>query len=262
MKKLFCAVLACCLLVVTASADVIWEPDDDFYAAHADQCDYLGRSYYANGQAGFVMVFETPKAEKYVEHYLENGTELYVSFTMEYGGKTWGVVELEDGRTGWVAMEALTLIYDGQSFTEEHEAEFAPYDGSFETLCTSIDQRVIVWTFPGSGKMNCDFAHLNQNYSPLEPDVTWTDSEGRVWGHIGYYMGARGWVCLSDPDNEELPVTEREYDLYPVSAEPDTVPEPEGAARPGTLSLSGTVAAVILLCGVTVVLLLRMRKKR
>lgn len=261
-KYLICELLAVCLLSVTAFADVIWEPNDDFYQQHYEECEYLGRSYYANGQVGFVMVFDTPVAENYVEHYLENGTELYVSFTMEYEGDDWGVVELSDGRTGWVAMSALTLIYDNQSFIEEHEAEFVPYDGSFEKLCTSENQRVIFWTYPGSGKTSGDFETLHQDYSPLQPDVMWTDGEGRVWGRIGYYMAARGWVCLSEPDNEDLPVAERSYDLYlPADPEPtDATVQSGGMAgqKPLTMTVCGAVALV---CGITAVLIVRMKKK-
>lgn len=258
MKKLICTLLAACLLSVPAFADVIWEPNDDFYQQNYEDCEYLGRSYYANGQAGFVMVFDTPVAENYVEHYLENGTELYVSFTMEYEGDDWGVVELSDGRTGWVAMDALALIYDNQSFIEEHEAEFLPYDGAFEDLCTSENRRVIIWTYPGSGQINCDFESLHQDYSPIQPDVTWTDSEGRVWGRIGYYMAARGWVCLSDPGNENLPVTEHTYDLYPAG----DVSQIGAAPAPVTFgSLWGICGAIVLVCGVTAFLIFRMKKK-
>lgn len=267
MKRLFSMLAALWVLAIPAMADVIWTPDDDFFNTHYEECEYLGRSYYANGQAGFVMVFETPEAGKYVEPHLENGTELYVSFTMEHGGTSWGVVELEDGRTGWVAMEALALIYDNQSFMEEHEAEFRPYDGSFEALCTSEDQPVVIWSYPQSGKINCEFEQLNQNYSPLQPEVLWTDSEGRVWGRIGYYMAARGWACLSDPGNTEIPAVEQAYDLYPVqqpgASQSGQTPEQAADTPSGVDRLPAAVGlCVLLVCGVTAGLLVVLKRKR
>ena len=257
MKRLFCIGFAVCLLAVTASADVIWAPNDDFYNQHYEECEYLGRSYYTNGQEGGVALYQRP-GSGYV-HVLENGIELYLSFIYaDAAGTIWGVAEFNnEGDTGWVDMADLLLIYDNQAFIEEHETEFLPYDGAFEELCTSEDQRVIVWTYPGSGRINCDLEHLNQSYSPLAPDVTWTDAEGRVWGRFGYFMAARGWVCLSDPGNEKLPVIEREYDLYPTG----NLAEVGEASSITFGNIWGVSLAVLAVCAVTAVLVFRMKKK-
>lgn len=258
MKKFLCTVLAVCLLAVTASADLIWTPPDDFYNTHANQCEHLSRSFYTNGVEGGVALYEKPGGKNITV--LENGVALFVSFTYEKDGTVWGVVEYGENReTGWLDMKDMLLIYDNQSFTEEHEAEFKTYDGSFDELCKSVDQRVIFWSYPGSGQIVADFKYLTQSYSALQPDSVWTDADGRVWGHIGYYMAARGWVCLSDPANENLPVTEREYDLYP-SGDPDKV---SVAQVPATMDNIWVVcAAVAAVCGVTAVLIFGMRKKK
>ena len=34
-------------------ADLILEPEDQFYQAHADQCEYVDRSYYTDGSVDF-----------------------------------------------------------------------------------------------------------------------------------------------------------------------------------------------------------------
>ncbi|MBE6996021.1 MAG: hypothetical protein E7429_04765 [Ruminococcaceae bacterium] len=257
MKKLLCALLTVWLLAVTVSADVIWTPDDNFYNTHANQCEYLDRSYYTNGVEGGVVLYEKPGGRDIAV--LENGVALRVSFTYEKDGTVWGVVEYGESRkTGWLDMKDMLLIYDNRSFTEEHEAEFVPYDGSFAELCKSEDRRVIFWSYPGSGQIVADFDHLEQGYSELLPDPVWTDADGRVWGRIGYYMAARGWVCLSDPANENLPVTERAYDLHP-SAAPETVPVVQTSHTMDNLWV--VCAAVAAVCGVTAVLLFRMRRK-
>ena len=257
MRYLLCGLLAVCLLSAAALADVIWEPDDDFYRQHSEDCEYLGRSYYVNGPEGGAALYQNPGGG-YVR-VVENGVPLYISFTYtDLGGTLWGVAEYGDaGDTGWVDMADLLLIYDNQSFMEEHEAEFVPYDNSFEDLCSSENQRVLFWTYPGSGRICGDFETLHQDYSPLQPDVTWTDGDGRVWGRVGYYMAARGWVCLSEPDNEELPVTEHSYDLYPAG----DLSQVGSAPGPVTLgSLWAVCGAVVLVCGVTAFLIFRMKK--
>ena len=257
MKKLLCMLCAVCLLAVTASADLIWEPDNNFYRTHADQCERLDRSFYTNSAEGGVVLYEKPGGKDIAV--LKNGEAYRVSFTYEKDGTVWGVVTHGENRqTGWLDMKDMLLIYDNQSFTEEHEAEFVTYDGAFDELCKSNDRRVIFWSYPGSGQIAANFNYLNQGYSALNPGPVWTDADGRVWGYIGYYMAARGWVCLSDPANENLPVTEREYDIYP-SGDPVQVTVTQ---VPRTMdNLWGVCAAVAAVCGVTAVLLLRMRKK-
>lgn len=262
MKKMAVFLLSaalCCALTVPAWADVIWEPENDFYEAHADKCEYLGRSYYVNGPEGAAAVWQKPGGG-YVA-VLENGTALHVAFTYrDLGGTVWGVAEYGEGNaTGWIDMADLLLIYDGQAFEEEHRADFLPYDGSFADLCHSEDRRVIVWTYPGSGEINCDFDTLSQSYSALEPDVIWTDGDGRVWGHVGYYMAARGWVCLSEPGNQDLPVAEREYNLYPAGDLSQVGRAPWYQSFGGVLPVSLGVA---LICGATAILLFQTRKKR
>ena len=110
MKQLLCGLLAVCLLSATALADVIWEPDDDFYQQHSEDCEYLGRSYYVNGPEGGAALYQNPGGG-YVR-VVENGVPLYISFTYtDLGGTLWGVAEYGDaGDTGWVDMADLLLI--------------------------------------------------------------------------------------------------------------------------------------------------------
>ena len=271
MKKILCVLFAVCLLTVTVSADVIWTPQDDFFNKHADECEHLDRSFYANSPAGSVALYKKPDGKEVAQ--LKNGEAVRVSFTYEKDGAVWGVVTYgENHETAWLNMADMLLVYDNQTFTEEHEAEFTTYDGSFEELCKSNDQRVIFWTYPGSGQIAVDFDHLNQGYSALNPNPIWTDAEGRVWGYIGYYMAARGWVCLSDPANENLPVTEREYDLYPAAGaqtetEGDTATAPSESVSAVQVTESSdhlwlVCIGVAAVCAVTAVMIFGMRKKR
>ena len=48
MKKRFLALAAALTVALTmvlpASADVIWEPENNFYEAHREECEYNGRT--------------------------------------------------------------------------------------------------------------------------------------------------------------------------------------------------------------------------
>ena len=206
MKKLFCILMVMALLVTTAAADVIWEPEDRFFEQHRSECVREDRSYYAAGDAA-VAVYNKPGGRAVGE--IPAGSAVNISHIWtSSNGDAWGLVDARD-QSFWVPMtDAMQLVYDVRSFTKQFSSQFRDYDGSFEELCTSEDIPVVFYSFPGSGFVVARFDHLEQSYSALSPDKVWTDSEGRVWGQIGYYMAARGWVCLSDPSNEEIPAAE------------------------------------------------------
>ena len=63
MRKLLicCCALALALsLAAPARADSLWEPNNSFYERHADECPYLGRSFYANGAEGSSTLCVSP----------------------------------------------------------------------------------------------------------------------------------------------------------------------------------------------------------
>jgi len=277
----FLSVLTLCVLTLPAAADVIWEPQDSFYESHSAECTYEGRSYYVNSKEGAAALYGEPGGTK-AEILAANGVMLSVGFTYKKDGEVWGVAEYDaaDGQnwlswetghetgSGWIRLSDLLLIYDEQSFEEEYGKEFTDYSGGFDALLASDDQRVIVWTYPGSGTSADDFAHLDSGYAgKMEIDRQWTDGDGRVWGHVAYYMGARGWVCLSDPGNEALPVTEHSRSLYPAAhgaagtgsaSSAEAVP-----AQTGDSSLNtGLILGVAAVCGITGVLLFSMRRRK
>jgi hypothetical protein len=193
MRRFFAMLTAAvCVLALTvpAFADVIWTPEDDFFKAHQSECKVERRNYYINSRDGWADLQISPVNEKTVAR-AKNGAEVTVGFTYEKNGVKWGVVyynaaenkkdwtkwDKESG-VGWVKMSELLLIYDEQSFEEEHGKEFTAYDGSFDKLCTSADQRVIVWSYPGSGgrerkppfrqnKLRCTQNRLRRFFAPL-----------------------------------------------------------------------------------------------
>lgn len=133
-----------------ATADVLIEPSDDFYRTHAEECEYLDRSYTANGKAGYVALYQSPKSSRQRET-VGNGAVLRGRWI--YRG-TWLAVEEEDSEElrGWVELSECVPVADYLSFEEVHGGEFVPYDRALDTNFADIEN-VVLWTYPGSGKI-------------------------------------------------------------------------------------------------------------
>ena len=61
MRRLLTGCWALALLLALyapARADVLWEPNNSFYERHRDQCEYIGRQFYANGDQGFITLWD------------------------------------------------------------------------------------------------------------------------------------------------------------------------------------------------------------
>jgi len=112
MKKYFWVLLPVFLLLMPtmiAHADVIIEPTDEFYLFNAGECEYLGKSFYADGGAS---VKKEPGSDDEVA-VVESNAEVYVYCTYGYEGETWGLmVEKEDvlQSYGWVLMDELLPV--------------------------------------------------------------------------------------------------------------------------------------------------------
>jgi len=195
-----------------ARADVVWEPEDDFYNKHSNDCTYLSRSFYTNGDDGFLSVKREPGVKREVAEF-ENGEIIGVAYTYDYNGKVWGLTEFRDPKTlnwktGWVPMDQLLAVYDYISFSEDHSDEFFTFDNS-DNVPEAGD--IVFWKWPGSGEVYTVFEEAWQDSESYEYTLggvfrAYKDSEDRVWGFIGYSYGARDvWVCLSDPSNREIP---------------------------------------------------------
>ncbi len=204
-KRCFAFTLLLVLLVfpLAARADVIVEPQDDFYAAHKDACAAHFRRYYANGDGGQVSLKKEPGSltETGVT---ENGKTLTIMFTYESGGKRWGVAELGAGglSAGWVPMDQLLLVYDSLAFCDEHKDDFYPYEGAYDAL-TKVES-IVLWSWPGSGKIQStlDSRKVNGSFKVTE---AYRDAEGREWGFLQYFGGSRNaWILMSDPGNEAV----------------------------------------------------------
>lgn len=247
MKKptcLFLCILLLSALAAPALADVIWEPENDFYFSHMDECERVDAYYEAQTDAD-VQKSPTQSASKGT---ILRGEEVYVY----YDWHGWGYVEFAEAGVwtgGWVDLGSFRRLYGADDFLAAHEAEFTQETGS---VSRADGERIVLWTFPGSGETagviddGFDWAD-----DPAYQSV-WTDEAGRQWGRVGYYYGMRGWICLTDPNADDLPATAPRY-----AGEQPVPAETAGASVP-ILVIVLVAAVVLVTAGILFVL---MRKK-
>lgn len=225
---------------MTALADVIWTPNDSFYEKYYDDCEYVGRRYYANGSEGYVRVMEEPGKSNTVDA-IANGAVFYVSMSYEDGpAGRWGLVQYcldEEGRpvedyswegdasVGWIHMADLVAVYDGRSFAEEHASQIRETDQDSMPQVSVPESGVIyLWQYPGSellyNKLDFKNGGTQTDYQEMgiQIDKIYEDSDGTVWGHSVYYYGNKDfWVNLTNPGEEHPKILRPEMpDLIPA----------------------------------------------
>jgi len=202
MKKRIIAILTVCFLLMSsfaAYADIIVEPENDFYSRHKSHIIFLGRSFSANGADGFASVRKEPDAKKEIAK-LQNGEVTYVQYSCLYDGDLWGFTFEHNG---WIKMDQFLVLYDYVAFEEDHLDEFYDYSGDYAGIKES--RSAIAWPWPGAEAPVWTFADLD--IDSLRAFCAYKDDEGREWGFITYLYGSRNvWICLSDPLNRDIPV--------------------------------------------------------
>ena len=267
LKSSVCTLLCILLLFcfsLTAFADVIWEPMDDFYSSHPDECEYEGRTYIANGEKGYIEIFESPDSNNVIDS-IENGNMFYVSFIYSSKAGDMGVVEyaVEDGKvtasyghnekvkSGWIYMSKLAVKYDNTSFMQDYGEKVENFEGNTAEYIKAGTE-VYFYSYPNSGEVETSL-ETDESFSV---SAVYTDQNGRIWGYVNYYYGIKNcWVCLSEPENGETPEIEQDKtELIPPSA-----PAEASEGISATVLIVIIVAAVVI---ITVVLLLIFWKKK
>lgn len=251
------ALLALC---ATARADVLWSPRNDrFFEQHYDDFDYIGRQYYANGDQGFITLWDAPNGTRVI-HQFRNGYTLWLYY--QYEDWVCAVVWGDEGEiSGWAPLADFALKYDYLSFAEEYAAEIRPYDGEFDDYAGSPAE-IVFYEYPGAPEPGDTWEaeeildELTGREGTSCIQSIFVDEEGLTWGYVSYLYGLRNlWFCLDQPDGRDFPV--REVDVPKLTA-----------AREPTLPARGYVPYV--LSGVLVaaavaaaaVLLARRKKKK
>ncbi len=259
MKKMISVLLAAVFALtftMSVSADVIFEPDDDFYSEHSSECTRVERIFVATED---VSSYLEPNNSKVLCTFTE-GDELTISYTYEdKNGIVWGQVSfsaaLGSDTKGWVPMGNLAVVYDNASFLSEFADEITEDTDDLKLPSTDM---LIFWNYPGSGDYY-DIELWDDSSKNISFTYSYTDPNGITWGYVPYLYGMSGWVRIDDPSNTTAPeILEREPEiLHPTSViDPDEIKEP---------GLSPIWLAVILVgaaCVVTVILLITLTSKK
>ena len=184
------AVVICWMLsAMPAKADAIWEPNDNFYNEHREDCKYVNRTFIANGPDGEVIVYKSPE-NPMVAGTWENGFKAYISFVYtDEDGNEWGIYEnYETDVMGWVPMAYMKVVYDGISFAEEFGESFVEESGVISEEYAG--QILHCFAYPGA-KSSYEFHTEGMNEMPPY-QYTFTDEQGLEWGYVGYFYEETG----------------------------------------------------------------------
>ena len=233
-SRLFAALLAALMLVLLAMpalADVIIEPEDDFYAKHGDDCSHDAGSYYVPKSRDGIKVYKEPGGKETGSY--PYGEKLYsLWYYTDKDGNDWRYCVKYDGSVDfsfWFREDETLRIYDYDVFYAEHYTEF--FDDTEEYRDIS---KVAFYEYPnGPFKYTQEFGAEEG----IHFGECWKDENGRTWGFLGYLYGRRNaWICLDDPLNEELgtsetplidPTTGEKVGTYAQAEENDDPDEPE-----------------------------------
>ena len=219
-KRLFTLITLMVLMLslpLSASADLIYEPRDDFYEQHSGECNYVNRGYIANSPNGELTIYKSPENSQ-IQGTISNGEKVYISFVYtDADGIRWGCAEpWEEDIIGWVPMPYVVAIYNGTSFLEEFEDRLEEESGIVPSFG---DQEVRFWSYPGSESCSTRAVGDDPRFAP-DYYYIFVDDAGQKWAKIGYYHGIHSsWVCLDNPTAD--------YDTLYANHAPQKVSKPE-----------------------------------
>ena len=245
MKKIIAAgmLLLCLALVnIPIHADMIWEPENDFYEKHRDACEYIDRRYIVNGYNGQTDVYASPVSDRKVST-LANDEILQIFFSYtDKNGNAWGLYDDFNGNAGWIPMAYMYPEYDGISFAEDYKDRIVAENGEISALTSG--EEIYVWPYPGAKKSES----LTVQDNPVSYDSVFTDEDGIRWFHVGYYYGQRGfWVYEADPYHTNVPIRQINQE---IPTPPKSI-EREGLGV-STGLLIGLVIGVVVLTAVLI----------
>ena len=195
---------------IHARADVIYEPDDDFYNKHREECTLVDAAYLIDRPDGTVKMYASPENAKVIAEF-ENGEKVIVNFSYtDRKGREWAsVTDWRDHghKNGWIPMDYLYEAYSDRLFRLDYGDEIRQASASDRS--SSDAAKVWFFDYPGAPQgFQVDLiSDGGETASALPAQEIFTDEEGRDWGRIGYYYGYRDvWFCLDAPEKsaEEL----------------------------------------------------------
>ena len=278
MKKvvsIFAVVVFWVLSVFTVKADLIWEPgNDDFYTDNRNDCQYINRSYVADGPDNKVLVYKNPENPIVTETW-ENGHVVHIYYTWaDKRGVVWGMYnDWETDETGWVPMAYMVVMYDNICFEEEFADSIV--EESISVPGEYANKSIFFWSYPGAENY-LEVLMPGDEASMPQCSKTFVDEEGHKWGYFGYFCGIRDrWVCFDNPVADANTLYQEGLPLRGGQiSEENTISEESSVSEENTVSENerispptdgGKITLIICLvlgtCGITGGVLARMKKK-
>ena len=240
MVMLVCIAVFVLVHPLSASADVIFEPENNFYERHSDECSYFDRSCLAGGDT---YLWDAPNLVT-GDRKAQEGEKIYISFVYtDKDGIEWGLAESLDK---WILMADLYLEYGTPEFMEEHSNEI--YED--EPYLLSYGTEFVSWSYPESGVIDRPDASVTDDY---EITTFYKDPDGRLWGYRAYMHGTRDiWICLSDMEDTGIP-QRVEHELIP--AQEIDASQIDAVKVSGRFSVVFLVILVIIIAGTAGILI-------
>ncbi|MCL1895675.1 MAG: hypothetical protein FWG03_03920 [Clostridiales bacterium] len=258
------------MLPFSAYADVVM--GNDFFYENKDKTEPVDLTFTVDSPSGKISAKEKPGSSREV-YSLENGSVVSIKAVYNHKGEYWGIPPESHSNLawGWLPMDQLLTWYSKNDFLDEHLDEFYDYDGDFDILCNAGDY--YIWQWPGTDRGNAHY--FVDDYDGLDdPEAyraryAWLDGEGREWlytiifdgggGGLARFGSTDGWICISDPQNGQIPA----FNPAPEPA-PWSPPDGSAIAGPGN-SGSGIpllLLIVIIAAALAVVMILVLRRKK
>ena len=255
------ALLTAFSLTATAFADNL------FLDAHVHDCEYVGRSCYANGKDGFVTLWDAPGGND-VDAQFENGEYLQVGYTYH---QEWAFVSWQSGcdiRSGWVPLADLYPRYDNISFEEEHGDQFRDYNGEFADYDGKAGDVFWFWEYPDAcypsprqteitDEMLAALLGTSDEVPCCISKVYVDELRHETWGYVEWLYGYQNfWIQLDNPTCDGIMICATEPDALIYSGEiiapqkpvmPEEMPEVSVSYTPYILVAAVVVASACLL---------------
>ena len=207
--KIFISILTVCFFLMpalVAYADLVVEPENDFFKRYGNECVYLGRNFYAIGENGTAPMKKAPNSNENVA-YIASAETIYVEYSCYYEGEYWGLTSFypDNGWQklyGWVKLSEFYVLYDYVAFEEDYLNDFYTYKGDYAEIKKT--RAAVAWPWPGADSPLWTIEDLDTtNFWVLH---AYEDEQGREWGFVTYLYGSPNvWFCLSDPLNKDIP---------------------------------------------------------
>jgi len=224
MIKRFCIVFALLILLIsplTAYADVVF--GNDFFYENQENTKEINTRFIVNSPLGYVIPEEEPGSQGGIStewgyrsgwgdedmkeqsgpvFVFQNGEIVIIDAILLHNGEYWGVMSPSHQiqPPGWIPMDELLIMYDHSDFEWENQRNFYQYTGRYDAVLKAT--KLVLWEWPGSDRERRIIEDKNTISKLANVLYAYQDKDGREWGKTSHL---EGWICLSDPENNEIP---------------------------------------------------------